>query len=76
MRNKSELEIRYKAKVRLWYLRFERLSNDIEEIQKKLAELTERIDKIAMEDFQVMNELKKLEQEKEEMSFENVSLEQ
>jgi len=72
--NKSELEIRYKAKVRLWYVRFERLSNEIEEIHIELSGLVERVDKIVLENAQVMIELRKLEQEKEEMKFDNIVL--
>ena len=72
--NKSELEIRYKAKVRTWHIKFERLSNDVEEIQTELVGLVQRIDKIALENMQVMVELRKLQEEQTEMSFDNIVL--
>jgi len=72
--NIAELETRYKAKVRTWHVKFERLSNEIDELHIELLGLVERVDKIVLENMQVMVELRKLEQEKEEMSFDNVSL--
>lgn len=80
--NKSEIEIRYRAKVRFWWEKFESISNEIselssqkEQLQIKLQDFTKRLDKITNENLKIIIELRKLQEEKEEMSFNNIALE-
>lgn len=72
--NQSELEKRYRSKVRFWYLKFERLSDQNDELQKEIERLGKIVDKNAGEIVQVIKELEQLKQEKEEMSFSNIEL--
>ncbi len=74
--NSAELEKRYRNRVRFWYQRFEALSDIIDKLQTTLEAQRKLIEKIVNENTQLVIELRDLQQQKEEMSFDNVVLEQ
>ena len=73
--NQSELEKRYKQRVKFWYLRFVRLSNQNDELQAEIERQKKIVDKNASEIVQVIKELEALKDEQTEMTFSNISLE-
>lgn len=73
--NEKELKIRYTAKVKFWYQRFEALSDVIDKLQAGLERQKEIIEKVVCENTQLVIELRNLQQEKEEMKFDHVELE-
>lgn len=75
MMQKSELEKRYRSKVRFWFLRFERLSNENDELQTEIERQRKIVDKNSSEIVEVIRELRELQEEKETMEFSNLTLE-
>ncbi len=73
--NQKELEIRYRNRVRFWFLRFERLSNQNDELQAEIERLGKIVGKNASEIVEIIQELKQLKQQSEKMEFSNISLE-
>lgn len=73
--NPSELEIRYKAKVKFWYLKFERLSTEIDQLQTELERLKKITERVNSENTQLRIELTGLQEEEREMKFNHVELE-
>lgn len=73
--NQKELEIRYKAKIKFWYLKFQRLSDQNDELQTEIERQKKIVDKNAIEIVQVIQELEQLKQQSEEMTFSNIALE-
>lgn len=76
MMQKSELEIRYRAKVRFWWKKFEEIKNEIDQLQIINEKLTKRLEKVSYENTQIVIELAALKQESEEMTFSNIGLEE
>ncbi|GAI96688.1 unnamed protein product [marine sediment metagenome] len=72
--NQKELEKRYRSKVKFWFERFEALSNITDKLQTELEAQRKIIEKVACENVQVINELRSLQQEKEEMEFDHIEL--
>ena len=69
-------------RIRFWYLKFERISNDNDIIHRQVTDLSNQIDimkkraeKNSFEIVQVIKELRSLQQEKEKMEFSNIKLE-
>lgn len=73
--NQSELEIRIKQKIKYWYRQFEKISTEVEDLQRIIKGLSERIDKVANENTTLTIQLLELKQQTENMSFENLELE-
>ena len=72
--NEKELEIRYKAKVKFWYLKFERLSTEIDQLQTELERLKKITERVNSENTQLVIELRKLQEEQTEMKFNHIKL--
>ena len=73
--NQKELEIRYRNRVRFWYLRFERLSNQNDELQAEIERLGKIVGKNASEIVEIIQELEQLKQQSQKMEFSNITLE-
>jgi len=73
--NQKELEIRYRNRVKFWYLRFVRLSNQNDELQAEIERQKKIVDRNASEIVEIIQELKQLKDEQTEMSFSNIALE-
>lgn len=80
--NQSELEIRYKAKVRFWYEKFIKISDQVDLLhtilEKQKIEIEKQrklVEKLVCQNAEVIQELRELQEEQTEMSFDNISLE-
>ncbi len=62
-------------RIHFWYLRFERLSNQNDELQTELEAQRKKVDKNAGEIVEIIQELEQLKQQSEKMEFSNITLE-
>ncbi len=69
--NEKELQ----TKRRFWYLKFERISNQNDELQIEIERQRNIVEQNAVEIVQVIQELEQLKQQEQKMSFENIVLE-
>jgi len=74
MMNEAELKIRYESKVRFWFEKFERLSNENEELLIEIERISKIANRNSNEIFQVIKELEALKQQSEKMEFDHVEL--
>ncbi|MBA7608114.1 hypothetical protein ES703_15289 [subsurface metagenome] len=70
----AELE-KYKARVKIWYFRFVRLSNQNDELQAEIERQRKIVDRNASEIIEIIQELEKIREQSEKMEFSNISLE-
>jgi hypothetical protein len=80
--NEKELKIRYQNRVRFWYKKFielsditDKLHNTLERQKIEIERQRKLVEKVVCQNCEVMQELQQLKQEKEEMSFSDVTLE-
>ncbi len=66
--------MKIEQRIRFWYLRFVRLSNQNDELQTEIERLRKIVDKNASEIVEIIQELKQLKEQSEEMTFDNVVL--
>lgn len=81
--------MKIEQRIRFWYLKFERISNDNDIIHRQVTDLSNQADKLKAEleimkkreekntfdIVQVIKELRSLQQESEKMEFSNIELE-
>ncbi|MBA7606875.1 hypothetical protein ES703_14026 [subsurface metagenome] len=63
-----------KIRVKFWYLKFERLSTEIDQLHTELERLKKITERVNSENTKLVIELKKLQEQQSEMKFDHIEL--